>query len=498
MEAKTASSSSGEEKSKESRSQDCAVKERPLLVHEVMGKLTCNKMWSDVDFVFECKNEEDILIPAHKAILAAASPVFAEMLYPAPEFAKPSAKKQKTQVLITSSDAPSFAELLRCIYTDSCNITDTNALTLYKLALMYGVEKLQLACSSHMSECMNLSSACSFFLQSKHKSAEPFGLPCIRESAEDVFAENHHFQFDAASLLRLLKDDSLAASEYTIFKAVQRYCEHKTASLVGDAKASAFAAMFKTLKEQIRFPLMQPNELLELKNEGHISSHDWVQIYSYFALPPKQRHLITLPYSEACREGQSWIPSSLILNKKGLQIDKMKKIFKSFFSSGGKKSRNFPYRFELLWQGSKVGFSSAAFHKRCDDQGPTLTIIESDNDCIFGGFTTSSWEGPKVKRMDSPRESWTFVMKNHLNQHGMFLPVDANRVEYNELGGPCFGTDISLKNKMDETLNSVNCSTYKKSLDRVSSILTPVSTMYCGKSTFKVKEIEVYKAVLVG
>ena len=42
-------------------------------------------------------------------------------------------------------------------------------------------------------------------------------------------------------------------------------------------------------------------------------------------------------------------------------------------------------------RGSADGYTSKVFHKLCDNQGPTLTIIESTTERIFGGFTNVPW-----------------------------------------------------------------------------------------------------------
>ena len=36
------------------------------------------------------------------------------------------------------------------------------------------------------------------------------------------------------------------------------------------------------------------------------------------------------------------------------------------------------------------GFSTQVFHQKCDNKGPTLTVIKA-NDRVFGGFTNLSW-----------------------------------------------------------------------------------------------------------
>ena len=56
---------------------------------------------------------------------------------------------------------------------------------------------------------------------------------------------------------------------------------------------------------------------------------------------------------------------------------------------------------KLLMRGTEDGFTSEKFHRLCDNMGPTLTVIKSENsefgtDQIFGGFTTVSWQCPSL------------------------------------------------------------------------------------------------------
>ena len=44
----------------------------------------------------------------------------------------------------------------------------------------------------------------------------------------------------------------------------------------------------------------------------------------------------------------------------------------------------------LLFRASRDGFTAQAFHSKCDNKGPTVTIVKS-GDNIFGGFTEISW-----------------------------------------------------------------------------------------------------------
>ena len=47
-------------------------------------------------------------------------------------------------------------------------------------------------------------------------------------------------------------------------------------------------------------------------------------------------------------------------------------------------------RLRLLYRASRDGFAAECFHSRCDNNGPTVTIVKS-GEYIFGGFTEQSW-----------------------------------------------------------------------------------------------------------
>ena len=48
-------------------------------------------------------------------------------------------------------------------------------------------------------------------------------------------------------------------------------------------------------------------------------------------------------------------------------------------------------KWRLLFRASRDGFATETFHSKCDNKGPTVTIVKSGNN-IFGGFTEISWD----------------------------------------------------------------------------------------------------------
>lgn len=50
------------------------------------------------------------------------------------------------------------------------------------------------------------------------------------------------------------------------------------------------------------------------------------------------------------------------------------------------------FRWRLCYRASEDGWSAEDFHTSCNDKGPTLTLVQVEEN-IFGGFSGQSWEG---------------------------------------------------------------------------------------------------------
>jgi len=48
-------------------------------------------------------------------------------------------------------------------------------------------------------------------------------------------------------------------------------------------------------------------------------------------------------------------------------------------------------RVRLLYRSSRDGASAASFHRKCDGQGPTVTLIKSSGGYVFGGYAGVAW-----------------------------------------------------------------------------------------------------------
>jgi hypothetical protein len=57
-------------------------------------------------------------------------------------------------------------------------------------------------------------------------------------------------------------------------------------------------------------------------------------------------------------------------------------------------------KFELIYRGSRDGFTAHKFHELCDNQGATICLIKSEHEKVFGGYSSVSWESDNTFHSD--------------------------------------------------------------------------------------------------
>ncbi|KAF2071298.1 hypothetical protein CYY_007387 [Polysphondylium violaceum] len=97
--------------------------------------------------------------------------------------------------------------------------------------------------------------------------------------------------------------------------------------------------------------------------------------------------------------------------------------------------------FELLYHTSKTNkFNAQAFHSACDGEGATITVIETTDGCVFGGYNSQSWNSGGYFYGDNKCFIFTLV-----NKHGIpptkYIPKEneKNFVAGHKNFGPWFG-----------------------------------------------------------
>ena len=95
----------------------------------------------------------------------------------------------------------------------------------------------------------------------------------------------------------------------------------------------------------------------------------------------------------------------------------------------------------LLFRASRDGFAASVFHSKCDNKGPTVTVVKSRGN-IFGGFT---------------EEPWT-------NQSGMFfirfhVPITRHQLRVGFTKDFCIQSNLALRTpRYNEPYDNTDCS----------------------------------------
>ncbi|TKS74292.1 Interferon-induced protein 44-like [Collichthys lucidus] len=98
-------------------------------------------------------------------------------------------------------------------------------------------------------------------------------------------------------------------------------------------------------------------------------------------------------------------------------------------------------KLQLLYKASIHGFTGAAFHQRCDNQGPTLSVGYNASGYVFGGYTRQPFSQSGQYVHDDQAFLFTFKQENLL-KNPVTGPANAVRMIANS--GPYFGEALVL------------------------------------------------------
>ena len=104
-------------------------------------------------------------------------------------------------------------------------------------------------------------------------------------------------------------------------------------------------------------------------------------------------------------------------------------------------------KLELIYRASRDGFHSMNFHSKCDYQGETLSILQTESKTggiirIFGGYTDIEWKS-SGSYISGNRNSFLFSIRND----GSIVRIKSKIHEevYHNLDFLCcFGNDLSI------------------------------------------------------
>ena len=144
---------------------------------------------------------------------------------------------------------------------------------------------------------------------------------------------------------------------------------------------------------------------------------------------------------------------------------------------------------EPLFKMSENGHKCDDFHRYCDNKGPTLTLVKTKKNKIFGGFTPLSWKKEGGEINDKSNQSFIFslnLMKKFdmINKGGKAIRCLKNE-------GPDFGDeDFSLMENMKKGRTFAN-----SSCNYLSNYNLELTGSHAECETFETEQLEVYKVI---
>ncbi|TNV82829.1 hypothetical protein FGO68_gene7824 [Halteria grandinella] len=81
-------------------------------------------------------------------------------------------------------------------------------------------------------------------------------------------------------------------------------------------------------------------------------------------------------------------PTGLFADSFILIDDAKRSTMVGYFAKIGKQK----FTVSLLYRATRDGFGQGDFHRTCDNQGPTITIIQTTTDHVIGGYTSEHWD----------------------------------------------------------------------------------------------------------
>ena len=93
----------------------------------------------------------------------------------------------------------------------------------------------------------------------------------------------------------------------------------------------------------------------------------------------------------------------------------------------------------LLFRATRDGFTSKAFHLKCDGKGNTITIIKNNLNYVFGGYASSAWHSSGSYTNDPNAFLFSFRRAGVSFKDQFAVKVAANALIGNTGYGPIFG-----------------------------------------------------------
>ncbi|KAG9288954.1 hypothetical protein G9A89_019576 [Geosiphon pyriformis] len=267
-------------------------------------------------------------------------------------------------------------------------------------------------------------------------SLRDYCLEAICANPKVVFESKDFYFIDRSILLMLLKRDDLDIEEIKILEYLFNWGTMQHTSLGKEVSiwcGEDFTAVAATLEP-----------LLLLIRWEEIKSSDFQQkVLPYKRVLPKPLyksiidHYLnpSIPIQSTLKARAATRIDSTIINKKIAAV-----IGNWIAGTNSISEQKHSYNFENLFRASRDGFNDRTFHSRCDNKGPTVTIVKLLlNNIIVGAYNPLHWTSNGTYQ--NSNSTFIFQFSDSSSQSGKIGRVITyqNAVYNNPSYGPTFG-----------------------------------------------------------
>ena len=148
-------------------------------------------------------------------------------------------------------------------------------------------------------------------------------------------------------------------------------------------------------------------------------------------------------------------------------------------------------KLELLYKATPEENTRDDFHRKCDNKGATVVLIETTKGRRFGGYTSLSWDSSSGWKNDL--ESFLFSLDN--NKKYEVIPNATYKVYSNKDYGPWFGNSGSGFGLSYEKNFFIGNETHREYYSSDKAYFTTVENELSGGKTFNISKMEVYQII---
>jgi len=258
-----------------------------------------------------------------------------------------------------------FALALDYMYDGSCSVTDASTLQqVLSVALVLQIDSLVSDTATALDESLTVDN-CASMLACVDQHHVPLLVRRAEGMARDAFADvASNPAVPASCMAALLQSDCLnVTSEEQVFETLSTWLKGQAEPLGEEVQLKMFGLVrFTQLPQHFRDSTVMSEPVFSTLRARNLLLAQFQEDVVGGDEPTKRgKPPLGIISAEAHRQILSWLDTGATT------------------------------KLELLYRASDDGWESEDFHSRCDNKGPTVTVIKCTDGYIFGGFTSTAW-----------------------------------------------------------------------------------------------------------